>query len=386
MIKTIITDGKFPVKVWTDDIEASAREQLVNTSNLPIIFKHVAAMPDVHAGWGSTIGSVIPTIKAVIPAAVGVDVGCGMMAVKTDLNPHEVERDLKVIRAKIEEIIPVGHRGNQVISNSVKNWACWVDAPWLDEKLLQKAHSQLGSLGGGNHFIEICFDTKDDVWVMLHSGSRGVGNILAKKHIETAIELSEMYHIPLPDKQLAYLAEYTHQFDKYIFDVNWLQAYAFQNRIEMMDRIIDALSDLCGFDVQRIMEVNCHHNYVEMENHFNHNVWITRKGAVRARKGDLGIIPGSMGTQSFIVEGLGNPDSFNSCSHGAGRKMSRTKAKATFTIDDLEKQTHGVECRKDASVIDEIPGAYKDINEVMANQLDLVKIIAELHQVICVKG
>lgn len=380
---------KVPAKIWTDDIEVEAQKQVVNVASLPFVFKHVAIMPDVHAGWGATIGSVIATKNAVIPSAVGVDIGCGMMAVKTDLHFEKVQEEAKNIRHSIERSIPLGHNGNSKLTDSVLDWHGWNVRERYKDSEMKKAMAQLGSLGGGNHFIEICLDTENNVWVMLHSGSRGIGNILAKKHIEKAKSLIAKYFIDVPDPELAYLVQNTQEFDDYIRDLLWAQDYAKYNRIEMMNRVIKDLSyAIYGENgkVNRLLEVNCHHNYCEMEHHFGENVWVTRKGAVRARVEDYGIIPGSMGAKSFIVKGKGNLDSFNSCSHGAGRKMSRTKARASFTREDLEKQTDGIECRKDEGVLDEIPGAYKDIEQVMENQKDLVEVVAQLKQIICVKG
>lgn len=386
---------RVPVKIWTDEngIEDEAKAQLVKMARLPFVFKHVAAMPDVHAGFGSTIGSVIATKGAVIPGAVGVDIGCGMMAVKTPLALEPVKEKAQEIRKQIERCVPVGFNQNKQITKSVEEWPGWKQANLATQKfsvgLQDKAYYQLGSLGGGNHFIEVCEDTEGAVWVMLHSGSRGFGNKLAQRHANDAKGLMKRMFINLPDPDLAYFVQGTDAYDEYMSDLQWTQGYAFQNRIEMMDRVLDQLQRMFPvpkYPMPRLVEVNCHHNYAEMENHFGQNVLVTRKGAVRARKGDMGIIPGSMGAKSFIVEGKGNPDSFDSCSHGAGRIMSRGKARRTFTVADLEAQTAGVECRKDKDVLDEIPGAYKDIEKVMADQDDLVEIKAVLKQIVCVKG
>jgi tRNA-splicing ligase RtcB len=383
---------KVPVKVWSDlkDIEESAQKQLRNVARMPFIFKHVAVMPDVHYGIGATVGSVIATKGAVIPAAVGVDIGCGMMAVKTPFKVAEVADKAPEIRNQIERSVPVGFGENSKIRKTVEDWPGWQLAKFiLNHEQSSKATNQLGSLGGGNHFIELCQDTDGAVWIMLHSGSRGVGNQLARIHIDKAKGIMKRMLIDLPDPDLAYFAQQTPEYDAYMRDLNWCQDYALQNRIEMMDRVIDQLCRIVrppSYPMPRLVEVNCHHNYSATENHFGENVLVTRKGAVRARVGDMGIIPGSMGTGSFIVKGLGNPESFMSCSHGAGRKMSRTAARKAFTAEDLVKQTEGVECRKDAGVVDEIPGAYKNINEVMTNQSDLVEIVASLKQFLCVKG
>lgn len=391
-IQTVISDTKAPVKIWTDQIEEAALKQLRNTANLPFIFKHVAAMPDVHFGMGATVGSVVATKGAVCPAAVGVDIGCGMMAVKTQLDHRVVQDKIQHIRHSIERSIPVGFNQNKQISNSVAEWSGWSGLDKLsyaDAHIIQKSELQLGTLGGGNHFIEVCLDTENNVWVMLHSGSRNIGKVLAERHIAGAKDILKKMFIELPDPDLAYFAEKSPEFNAYVADVEWCQQYAMENRREMMRRVLKDLSHALFSEdgkVERLMEVNCHHNYISREHHFGENVLVTRKGAVRAREGELGIIPGSMGAKSFIVRGKGNPDSFCSCSHGAGRKMSRNQAKKEFTIDDLINQTQGVECRKDDGVLDEIPGAYKDIENVMNNQSDLVEIVAQLKQVMCVKG
>lgn len=394
-IKQTLTDSKIPVKIWSEYTEPEAIQQLKNTANLPFVFKHIAAMPDVHFGKGATVGSVIATDKAVCPAAVGVDIGCGMMAVKTKLDHRIVQDKIIQIRKKIEELIPVGFEKNQIITNEVQNWNGWNLAAGAPDRiaydlggLFIKARAQLGSLGGGNHFIEICLDTENNVWAMLHSGSRNIGKVLAEHHIDNAKKIMQQMFISLPDPDLAYFAQGTEAFKSYIDDVEWCQKYAMMNREEMMRRVLNALSDIINNEepIEKVMEVNCHHNYLARENHYGKNVIITRKGAVRARIGDFGIIPGSMGTRSYIVQGRGNEESFHSCSHGAGRRMSRTKAKRHFTIDDLLQQTLGVECRKDADVLDEIPGAYKDIDSVMENQNDLVTIVASLKQIMCIKG
>jgi tRNA-splicing ligase RtcB len=392
--------GAVPIKIWSEmhKVESSAIDQLINTANLPFVFKHVAAMADVHLGTGATVGSVIATKGAICPCAVGVDIGCGMMAVKTDLNATMVQDKIKIIRHSIERSIPLGPDSNKKLTDSVNKWHRWKDFPDLNviakkgddhSQMLKRAMSQLGSLGGGNHFIEVCLDELDNVWLMLHSGSRNLGKVVAERHIDIAKDFMKQMFIKLPDPDLAYFAESQQEFKNYIADLDFVQDYAAQNRKEMMARVVKDVSYAIhgipdGITLSTV--VNCHHNYVSKENHYGDNCLITRKGAVRARLGDLGIIPGSMGTKSYIVEGLGNPESFNSCSHGAGRIMSRSKAKATFTLDDLVAQTNGVECRKDEAVIDEIPGAYKDIDEVMDNQNDLVKIVATLKQIMCIKG
>ncbi|MEQ1878685.1 MAG: RtcB family protein [Bdellovibrionia bacterium] len=392
-IKGLIERTRVPVKIWAElaEVEEQALAQLANTANLPFVFKHVAAMPDVHLGRGATVGSVIATKGAICPAAVGVDIGCGMMAVKTPLEADKMTDALAEIRHSIERSIPLGTNSNKKIAGTVsawRGWKHWERLSYTDKSLRERALSQLGSLGGGNHFIEICLDKARNVWVMLHSGSRYLGKTLADRHINEAKYMMEQLKIHLADRDLAYFTDDSPQFKAYLSDLMWTQQYAFQNRIEMMNRVLKDLAFAVNDrrPIEKLLEVNCHHNYVAVEEHFGEHVYVTRKGAVRAQKGDMGIIPGSMGTRSYIVKGLGNPESFNSCSHGAGRKMSRTEAKKRFTVEDLRKQTEGVECRKDHGVVDEIPSAYKDIDKVMADQTDLVEIVAELKQVLCVKG
>ena len=395
-MKSIVNVGPdaqgVPIKLWTpvDQVEASALNQLKNTARLPFVFKHVAAMPDVHFGIGATVGSVVASKGAICPAAVGVDIGCGMVAARLNIQPDQVLDKLPAIRHSIERSVPVGFNGNKTVQPDVEAWTGWANAPMAQGGgLFQKAMSQMGSLGGGNHFIELCLDEAGQVWVMLHSGSRNVGKTLAEEHIRKAKDEMKRMFIGLPDPDLAYFVEKTTAFEAYVRDVSWAQEYALWNRSVMMARVIKDLSFAVygeNFRVNALDYINCHHNYVAREHHFGENVLVTRKGAVRARRGDMGIIPGSMGTRSYIVRGLGNPESFDSCSHGAGRRMSRGQAKRTFTVDDLAAQTAGVECRKDIGVLDEIPGAYKDIDEVMANQADLVEVVAVLKQVLCIKG
>jgi tRNA-splicing ligase RtcB len=387
-IRQVIEGGRVPVKVWTTDIEPEAVQQLKNTAALPFVFKHVSVMPDVHWGMGATVGSVVATKGAVCPAAVGVDIGCGMIAAKIKGLRGEQLGNLIHLRHSIERSIPVGFNENKTITEPVAAWSGWGEWDGLSQKhSLEKAQAQVGSLGGGNHFIEVCLDTAGEVWVVLHSGSRGIGNKLASGHIEGAKDLMRRMFIELPDPDLAYFAMGTPEFKAYMRDLLWAQDYALENREEMMRRVLKDLKHHLKLEVLEVeQKVNCHHNFAKMENHYGENVLVTRKGAVRAQAGDMGIIPGSMGTRSYIVRGLGNPESFNSCSHGAGRRMSRNKARKAFTREDLIAQTAGVECRKDAEVIDEIPGAYKPIEDVMAHQSDLVEIVAELKQVLCVKG
>ncbi|WP_223788494.1 RtcB family protein [Marinicella meishanensis] len=393
-----INKTRVPVKIYTEDIAPQAIDQLVNIANLPIVHHHVAAMPDVHLGIGATVGSVIPTLNAVIPAAVGVDIGCGMNAVRTSLTANDLPDNLYQIRSRIEARVPVGFNWHQrtVVNRSTVNG---LDKP-LDDlvgkhpaimKMLKGFnhtwHRQLGTLGGGNHFIELCLDENDDVWIMLHSGSRGVGNVIGRYFINLAKKDMRRHQQHLPDANLAYFSEGSEHFADYVMAVNWAQEYAWVNRQEMMKLVVDALkaSALPDFTLTK-KAINCHHNYISHETHYGQRVLVTRKGAIRAGLGELGIIPGSMGARSYIVEGKGAKASFCSCAHGAGRSMSRTAAKRAFSVQDLAAQTAGVECRKDRGMLDEIPGAYKDIDQVMANQADLVNVVHTLKQVVCVKG
>ncbi|NJK39542.1 MAG: RtcB family protein [Oscillatoriales cyanobacterium RM2_1_1] len=381
-----------PVISWANhQLAAEETKMAKNVASLPFVFKHVALMPDVHLGKGALVGSVIATQDAIIPAAVGVDIGCGMCAIKTPFVADQVAGKLKQIRREIEAKIPVGFNDNREIEKSVTNWQGWKQFKDLHPKvqhLDSKAMKQLGSLGGGNHFIELCLDTEDSVWLMLHSGSRNIGNMLAQHHIETAKTLAKIVENPLPDRDLAYFVTGTPEFAHYWRDLQWAQEYARFNREVMMARFKQIVEQAVagGKPTKPLLEVNCHHNYAEKEVHFGEEVYITRKGAVRAQASDYGIIPGSMGAKSFIVKGKGNSESYCSCSHGAGRLMSRTQAKKRFSVDDLVQQTDGVECRKDVGVLDEIPGAYKPIAEVMQQQTDLVEVVATLKQVVCVKG
>ena len=404
--EVIKSENGVPVKTWTRGVpvEDAAKQQLLNVASMPFVHKWVAAMPDVHWGMGATVGSVIPTVKAVIPAAVGVDIGCGMMAVQTSLAAEQLPDNLRAIRSAIEKAVPHG-RTNHGGRGDRGAWGkppeaqqqVWKNVLADTFKTIVDKHprvgrsnniNHLGTLGTGNHFIEVCLDQDDRVWFMLHSGSRGIGNRIGSYFIRLAKEEMRRWYINLPDMNLAYLAEGTQHFDDYVEAVEWAQEYAMMNRRLMMEAVIAAVSSVPGvpaFDTDA-MAVNCHHNYVAREHHYSQNVYLTRKGAVRARKGDLGIIPGSMGARSYIVRGKGNPESFDSCSHGAGRTMSRTEAKKRFTVADHEKATAGIECRKDADVIDETPMAYKSIDAVMEAQKDLVEIVHTLRQVVCVKG
>ena len=396
MIKMKLTKGKSPVLVWTDEVESSALEQLKRMADLPVVHGHIAVMPDVHMGKGATVGSVIPTRAAIIPAAVGVDIGCGMCAVRTSLTASQLPESLRQVRNQIERDVPVGfdmHSNKRVRFKSAS-----VVEPGLREILDRhpgitskspKKDSwarQIGTLGGGNHFIELCLDEADRVWIMLHSGSRGIGNKIGQYFIGKAKEAIAKTDVHLPDRDLAFLTEGSGLFADYWFALNWAQEYAARNRQEMLDIVIEGLGrTLPPFELEDAA-INCHHNYTAMETHDGTEIYVTRKGAIRAGAGELGIIPGSMGARSYIVRGKGNAKSFCSCAHGAGRRMSRTAARKHFSREDLVDQTEGVECRKDKGVIDEIPGAYKDIDQVMENQVDLVETVHTLKQVLCVKG
>lgn len=381
-------------------IELEAKEQLFNISELPFLYKHVAVMPDCHLGKGATVGSVVATRGAIVPSCVGVDIGCGMIAVKTKFFRKDLPEDLSKIRVGIERRIPLSAgKYNQKLSESAGerldrlaslSHPGWEVMSYMND-LQEGWHLQLGTLGSGNHFIEISVDENEQVWAFLHSGSRGIGNKIACKHIAIAQKLMDLWHISLTDKDLAYLPEGTKEFDDYIRDMCWAQEFAFLNREEMMDRVLTELSyTMFGEDGhQQEMEVeriNCHHNFTQMENHFGQNVWLTRKGAIQASEGKMGLIPGSMGTASYVVKGLGNKMSFNSAPHGAGRNFSRNEARKRFTMADLEKAMEGKEWRKTDAFIDELPGAYKDIDVVMENAKELVSVEHKLTQIINVKG
>ncbi len=392
-IQTVL-NSRVPIKVWTDRIEEQAIAQLKNTASLPFVFKHVAAMADVHLGIGATVGSVVATKGAVCPAAVGVDIGCGMMARKTSIPAERLEGEgWRKLRHSIEREIPVGFKQKKEPFPAAVAWAREAGKPHAaSESLKIKALHQLGTLGGGNHFIEVCLDRDDGLlWLLLHSGSRNIGKSVAEIHIGKAKGAMREAIDRLPDRDLAYFLEGTPEFRAYREDVSWCQEYARVNREIMMDRLLRQLAFGLGYegDVERLgitTSVDCHHNYIADEVHFGERVLVTRKGAIRAGKGELGIIPGSMGTGSFIVRGLGNREAFESAPHGAGRLMSRGEAKRRFTTADLERQTEGVECRKDAGVLDEIPGAYKPLSEVIEKSSDLVEVVAGLKQIVCVKG
>lgn len=394
--------GGVPLKMWVRGVpvEAEAQQQLTNAARLPIIFRHIAAMPDVHVGIGATVGSVIPTIRAIIPATVGVDIGCGMMACRTSLRAEDLPDNLAPLRTAIERAVPHGRAPG---ANDPGAWHQIPDAvntAWQpletdfrrlcnDYPKLEKTNNRnhLGTLGTGNHFIEVCLDENGFVWFMLHSGSRGVGNAIGTLFINLAKEEALRHDVHLPDQDLAYFEEGSRYFGDYVRAVSWAQQYAQINREVMMRRVLMAARSIITKSFQTDTQaVNCHHNYVQKEHHFGEDVYVTRKGAVSARTGELGIIPGSMGARSYIVRGLGNPESFMSCSHGAGRVMSRAAARKAFSLADHETATAGIECRKDEAVIDETPMAYKDIDAVMHAQSDLVEVVHTLKQVVCVKG
>ena len=396
-------EGGVPIKAWTRGVpvEEAAAKQLANVARMPFIHRWVAAMPDVHWGIGATVGSVIPTVGAIIPAAVGVDIGCGMMAVRTTLTAGDLPESLRGVRAAIETAVPHGRtpRGRDKGAWNTPPPAAagaWVSLkPRFDAIVARHPavadsnhRTHLGTLGTGNHFIEVCLDESERVWFLLHSGSRGVGNKIGRYFIELAKKDMRKVIVNLPDQDLAYLTEGTEHFGDYVEAVEWAQTFAMTNRRLMMDAIIAAVRAVPGIPPFETTgaAVNCHHNYVAREHHYGKDVFLTRKGAVRAREGDLGIIPGSMGARSYIVRGKGNPESFHSCSHGAGRAMSRAEAKRRFTLEDHAQATCGIECRKDADVLDETPGAYKSIDAVMDAQKDLVEIVHTLRQVVCVKG
>ena len=396
-----VAQGK-PIKMWTQGVpvEEAARQQLMNTARMPFIYRHLAVMPDVHLGKGSTIGSVIPTRGAIIPAAVGVDIGCGMMAARTTLNARDLPDNLHKLRSAIERAVPHGRTPGKRDHGAWDDPPPAVDATWaalrpgfkrITDKYPRLGHTNnykhLGTLGTGNHFIEVCLDEAEQVWFMLHSGSRGVGNAIGNLFIELAQADMRHHMANLPDRDLAYFEEGSEHFDDYVEAVGWAQDFARRNRLVIMENLVAAARKVIAKPFQADVEaVNCHHNYVQRESHFGAEVLVTRKGAVSARKGEMGIIPGSMGARSYIVRGLGNKESFTSCSHGAGRTMSRNEARRRFTVSDQMQATAHVECRKDAAVIDEIPMAYKDIDAVMQAQRELVEVVHTLRQVVCVKG
>lgn len=385
---------------WASDLEPRAEEQVRNIASLPFVYKHVAVMPDAHMGKGACVGSVVATDGAIVPSCVGVDIGCGMIAVKTKFKAQDLPDNLEGIRRGIERRIPLGAGGaNKAPTAMAREFmegsfsGQLRPSPLLsqDESLKKKAALQFGSLGSGNHFIEICLDGDQNVWLLLHSGSRGVGNVLASKHIDKAKGLMKTQMVSLPDPDLAYLVQGTPDFENYVRDLLWCQRYAAQNREEMMNRVLTELSHAFykegGHEREIEMErVNCHHNFTQLENHFGKDLWLTRKGAIQAGVGQLGIIPGSMGTKSYIIRGKGNPLSYNSCSHGAGRRFSRNEARRRLSMADFDREMKGVECRRSEALIDELPSAYKDIDQVMEDQKDLVDVVASLKQIVSVKG
>jgi tRNA-splicing ligase RtcB len=394
------------VQAWTEGVEVEwdAMQQIRNIAGLPILAGHVAVMPDVHLGKGATVGTVVPTRGAIIPAAVGLDIGCGMAALRTELQAGQLPESLAAVRVAIEAAVPVGfdlhgaeinptHEGPHGRDLRTKMQALYARFEQLAILSVlgrvdaRRIWRQLGTLGGGNHFIELCLDEAGTVWIMLHSGSRNIGKTIGEAAIGMAREAAVRERVALPDKDLAWLNEGSPEFAQYTEALQWAQDYAALNRELMLFRVLNALRRELQHPIRLTAEVvNCHHNYATLEEHFGSKVWITRKGAVSARAGQLGIIPGSMGTRSYIVRGRGNPLAYCSCSHGAGRRMSRGAAKRMFDLEALASQTAGVECRKDAGVLDEIPGAYKDIDKVMAAQADLVDVVHTLKQVLCVKG
>lgn len=398
----ILQEGGVPIRLWTQGVpvDEKAKDQLIKASRLPFVYKWMAVMPDVHVGIGATIGSVIPTKGAIIPAAVGVDIGCGMMAVQTSLTARDLPDHLHGLRTALEKAIPHGRSTGRQDRGAWQRPPARVDQAWSGlqadfeqicarhpQLVRTNHHTHLGTLGTGNHFVEICLDEADRVWIMLHSGSRGVGNAIGNRFIELARQDMRRHQVNLPDQDLAYFPEGTQHFEDYWFAVGWAQRFALKNRELMMENAVMALRSIIPKPFEAAVKaVNCHHNYVDRELHFGEEVLVTRKGAVRARLGEYGIIPGSMGARSFIVRGKGHAESFCSCSHGAGRVLSRTEAKKRYTVADQMAQTRGVECRKDAGVIDEIPSAYKDIDAVMHAQRDLVEVVHTLRQVVCVKG
>jgi tRNA-splicing ligase RtcB len=379
---------------WASILDDSAREQALMASTMPFVYPHLALMPDAHLGKGATVGSVIPTLGAIVPAAVGVDIGCGMIAVRTPFGLSDLPHDRRALRTAIEQAIPLSagvanraitRRHTQQRVDELRSDA--EDAGFDPTDRAVRWELQLGTLGSGNHFIEVSLDEDDRVWLFLHSGSRGVGNKIAQRHIAIAQELCQKWWIDLPDRDLAYLVEDTPEFDAYICELRWAQKYALLNRAEMMDRVVACLAEWMGVDdVERLVEINCHHNYTSKERHFGKDVWLSRKGAIDASVGTMGLIPGSMGTRSYVVVGKGNPLALNSSPHGAGREYSRARARKTFTHDDLRAAMGDIEYRDTAAFVDEIPAAYKDIDVIMQDAADLVEVRHTLRQIVNVKG
>lgn len=378
--------------VWASDIDENTLEQARKVASLPFVQPHVALMPDAHLGKGATVGSVIPTLDAVIPAAVGVDIGCGMIAVRTQFKTDELPEDKKTVREAIEAAIPTSAGSyNQSLTSTAE-----ARVHILEERAVKAGFDpddydanwrlQLGTLGSGNHFIEISRDENDDVWLFLHSGSRGIGNKLARHHIKIACELMRKWWIQLEDQDLAYLVKGTPEFDRYMIELAWAQNFALENRAEMMDRVIRCVSEWIGTSVKEIERIQCHHNYTHRERHYGKDLIVSRKGAIDAHEGVLGLIPGSMGTASYVVRGLGNRDALCSAPHGAGRDYSRSRAREVFNMEQLSKEMDGIEWRHSSTLIDEIPSAYKDIDQVMEDSSDLVEKLHTLHQIVNVKG
>ena len=377
---------------WASILEASTREQAERTARMPFVFPHVALMPDAHLGRGATVGSVIPTLGALMPAAVGVDIGCGMIAVRTQLHVADLPADRSVVRQSVERSVPLSAgRDNRTIRATAEPrvaelTARAAEAGFDPARYVGRWAHQLGSLGSGNHFIEISADEQDRVWLFLHSGSRGVGNKIATHHVKVAQALAKQWWIPLADPDLAYLVEGTDEFWAYVRELRWAQHFALLNREEMMDRVVRCVADWTGAEVVEQERINCHHNFTEQEKHFGKTVWVSRKGAIEASAGRPGLIPGSMGTASYVVEGLGNPVSLSSSPHGAGRMFSRSAARKRFTHEQLREAMAGIEFRDTEAFLDEIPAAYKDIDQVMADAADLVRVRHTLHQLVNVKG
>lgn len=377
---------------WASILEAQTREQAELTSRLPFIHPHVALMPDAHLGKGATVGSVIPTLGAIIPAAVGVDIGCGMIAVRTQWHVDQLPSDRRSVREAVERAIPLSAGGaNQKLTATAEQRVADLEARaekagFDPDSYAPRWRLQLGSLGSGNHFIEVTVDEEGTVWLFLHSGSRGVGNRIAQHHIKIAADLCRKWWIDLPHRDLAYLVEGTDEFWAYVRELRWAQHFALLNREEMMDRLVGCVQEWTGEQVERREQINCHHNYTEQEEHFGKQVWLSRKGAISAREGEPGLIPGSMGTASYVVAGKGNPVALHSSPHGAGREYSRSAARRQFTVEQLREAMHGIEYRDTDAFVDEIPMAYKDIDVVMADAADLVEVRHVLRQIVNVKG
>ena len=387
-----VLDGRVPVKIWTEDVEESAQQQLLNVANLPFVCHHVAAMPDVHGGKGSTVGTVIATKEALLVAAIGSDIGCGVAMVELNYKIDQLEGKHLQLRHSIERSVPTGRDSHKKIVDIVLDWPRWADFEKLHSAIQgqkDRALKQMGTLGGGNHLYEVCYNTEGYICLLLHSGSRHIGKAIADAYIETSYQLMQDFFISLPEKELSFIPKSHPAFKAYWHDCQWAQDYARANRDLMIQLGMKDLSHILGLggaplDIRS--QINCHHNYIEWDNFRGENIMITRKGAIRAKQDELGIVLGSMGAPSYVFKGKGNPEAFYSAPHGAGRRMSRTKARATFTVQDLIEQTKGIESRKDEAIVDEIPSAYKPIAEVMNNASDLCDVVTELRQVICIKG